>query len=131
MVLRDNADSLNLSFNFKIDGFNFMVFASSEIMKCFGCSAEGYLIPTCPEESAGQPAASAMEMNPRALFWNHRMTFQAVRAVRKVSIKTLKLDSFYKGLRVKVEDFSWESASPMTKKFGQNEKEVLTDQEIY
>ncbi|KAI3357946.1 hypothetical protein L3Q82_016322 [Scortum barcoo] len=48
MVLKDNTAELNLSFNFKVEGFNYMVFATSETMKCFGCGAEGHLIRSCP-----------------------------------------------------------------------------------
>ncbi|KAL4009126.1 hypothetical protein ACER0C_002978 [Sarotherodon galilaeus] len=49
MILKDPAGELNLSFSFKIEGFNYMVFASSESMKCFGCGGEGHLIRSCPE----------------------------------------------------------------------------------
>lgn len=41
MILKNAANELNLSFSFKIDGFNYMVFASSENMKCFGCGEKG------------------------------------------------------------------------------------------
>ncbi|KAI3359137.1 hypothetical protein L3Q82_002592 [Scortum barcoo] len=54
MVLRENSAELNLSFNFKVDGFSYMVFATSETMKCFGCGAEGHLIRSCPEGAGGR-----------------------------------------------------------------------------
>uniref|UniRef100_A0A0S7EW84 YTX1 n=1 Tax=Poeciliopsis prolifica TaxID=188132 RepID=A0A0S7EW84_9TELE len=50
MILKDMANELSLSFNFKVDGFNYVVFASSENMKCFGCGAEGHIIRACPEK---------------------------------------------------------------------------------
>ncbi|KAF7653674.1 hypothetical protein LDENG_00079810 [Lucifuga dentata] len=50
MILKDNSEELNLSFNFRIDGFNYMVFATSETMKCFACGMEGHLICLCPEK---------------------------------------------------------------------------------
>ncbi|KAI3373012.1 hypothetical protein L3Q82_023446 [Scortum barcoo] len=56
MVLRENSAELNLSFNFKVDGFSYMVFATSETMKCFGCGAEGHLIRSCPEGAGGRGA---------------------------------------------------------------------------
>ncbi|KAI3368386.1 hypothetical protein L3Q82_008089 [Scortum barcoo] len=59
MVLRENSAELNLSFNFKVDGFSYMVFATSETMKCFGCGAEGHLIRSCPEGAGGRRAAAA------------------------------------------------------------------------
>lgn len=47
MVLKNNSAEINLSFNFNVDGFNYMVFATSETMKCFSCGAEGHLIRSC------------------------------------------------------------------------------------
>lgn len=47
MVLKEN--ELNLTLNFKVDGFNYTVFASSDNMKCFGCGVEGHLIRSCPQ----------------------------------------------------------------------------------
>ncbi|KAI3376787.1 hypothetical protein L3Q82_000387 [Scortum barcoo] len=56
MILKDADSHLNLTLNFKVDGFNYNVFVTSETMKCFGCGAEGHLIRACPEarrENAG------------------------------------------------------------------------------
>ena len=61
MVLKDNSTDLNLSFNFKVDGFNYMVFASSDTMKCFGCGVEGHLIRSCPARQGEQRPAAAVE----------------------------------------------------------------------
>ncbi|KAI3352308.1 hypothetical protein L3Q82_005171 [Scortum barcoo] len=49
MILKDADSHLNLTLNFKVDGFNYNVFVTSETMKCFGCGAEGHLIRACPE----------------------------------------------------------------------------------
>lgn len=38
---------LNLTLNFRIDGFNYIV--TSETMKCFGCGAESHLNCACPK----------------------------------------------------------------------------------
>ena len=64
IVLKDKTDDLNLSFNFKVDGFNYMVFATSETMKCFGCGVEGHLIRSCPERMGEQRRAAAGEPAP-------------------------------------------------------------------
>ena len=64
IVLKDKTDDLNLSFNFKVDGFNYMVFATSETMKCFGRGAEGHLIRSCPERMGEQRRAAAGEPAP-------------------------------------------------------------------
>lgn len=47
MTLIDPTSDLNLSLDFRIDGFNYVVFATAETMKCFGCGAEGHLIRSC------------------------------------------------------------------------------------
>lgn len=39
MVLKDMSASLNLSLSFKVEGFTYMVFATSDTMKCFDCGA--------------------------------------------------------------------------------------------
>ncbi|KAI3369169.1 hypothetical protein L3Q82_026128 [Scortum barcoo] len=62
MILKDADSHLNLTLNFKVDGFNYNVFVTSETMKCFGCGAEGHLIRTCPEarrENAWLPGLGA------------------------------------------------------------------------
>ncbi|KAG9283734.1 hypothetical protein AMEX_G2536 [Astyanax mexicanus] len=77
MVLNDNAEELNLALRFKIDGFDYVVFATTETMKCFGCGAEGHLVRSCPERAGGarpesaaadaaQPAVSRAEAPPAA-----------------------------------------------------------------
>ena len=51
MILKNNADELNLSFNVKVEDFNYTVYATSEnIMKCFGCGKINHLIRDCPEK---------------------------------------------------------------------------------
>ena len=67
MVLKDNTRDLNLSFSFKVEGFNYMVFVSSETMKCFECGEEGHLVRSCPGKGGAQrPAAAAAAPAPTA-----------------------------------------------------------------
>lgn len=67
MVLKDGAKDLNLSLSFKVDGFNYIVFVTSETMKCFACGAEGHLARACPEdkEAAGGAAGPSAGASPR------------------------------------------------------------------
>lgn len=60
MVLKNNDEELNLVFKFKIDGYDYTVHATSEMMKCFGCGTVGHLIPSCPER-LGESAANVVE----------------------------------------------------------------------
>lgn len=50
MVLKQGVDELNVSFKFKIDGFDYIIFATTETMKCFICKSEGHLARGCPEK---------------------------------------------------------------------------------
>lgn len=68
MILKDNATDLNLTFSFKVEGFNYVVFATSDTMKCLVCDDECHLVRSCPAvekwigsvprgpESASKPA---------------------------------------------------------------------------
>ncbi len=49
MVLKNNDEELNLVFKYKIDGYDYTVHVTSELMKCFGCGSVGHLIRACPE----------------------------------------------------------------------------------
>lgn len=51
MILKSDLDELNVSFKFKIDGFDYVVFVSSDTMKCFGCGQTGHVRRACPERA--------------------------------------------------------------------------------
>lgn len=54
MILNNQNEELNLAMKFKIDDFHYVIFATSDSMKCFGCGQEGHVIRVCPEKSAAQ-----------------------------------------------------------------------------
>lgn len=53
MIPKDSSAELNLSFNFKGDGFNYIVFATSETMKCvlIQCVLTSLRMRTCLKKS--------------------------------------------------------------------------------
>lgn len=50
MILKDYSSELNVAFKFKVDNFYYVIFATTESMKFFGCGKEGHLIWSCPEK---------------------------------------------------------------------------------
>ncbi len=64
MVLKNNDEELNLVFKYKIDGYDYTVHVTSELMKCFGCGCGtvGHLIRVCSEwVTLAEATANVME----------------------------------------------------------------------
>ncbi len=51
MILKDNRTELNLNLKLRVDDFDYTVFVSTDVMKCFGCSKTGHLVRVCPDKS--------------------------------------------------------------------------------
>ena len=54
MILNNREAELNLRFHVKVDDYDYVIFASSSVMKCFGCGVEGHTVRACP--GRGEPA---------------------------------------------------------------------------
>lgn len=54
MILRSDIDELNIIFKFKVDNFDYLIFVTTESMRCFGCLMVGHLVRACPERNASQ-----------------------------------------------------------------------------
>ncbi|XP_066534379.1 putative uncharacterized protein DDB_G0290521 [Hoplias malabaricus] len=65
MVLKNNDEDLNLAIKFRIDNYDYVVYATTATMKCFGCGLEGHLVRSCPNKAAEpQPGPSHAETAP-------------------------------------------------------------------
>lgn len=53
MILNSGEDEMNVAFKFRIDGFDYVIFASSDTMKCFECDKEGHTKRVCPGRAEG------------------------------------------------------------------------------
>lgn len=51
MIIPDDAD-LDLTLNFRIDDFSYVIFVTTGKIKCFGCGNAGHLIRNCPNKNA-------------------------------------------------------------------------------
>jgi len=50
MILKNENEELSLAMKFKVDNYDYVIYATSENMKCFGCGQEGHIIRACPEK---------------------------------------------------------------------------------
>nr|BAC82608.1 gag-like protein [Danio rerio] len=50
MVLQEHLDELDLSLNFRHEDFNYVIFATTNNVKCFNCGGYGHLIRGCPNK---------------------------------------------------------------------------------
>lgn len=50
MIIKDDVE-LDIAFNFRIDGFGYVVFATTGRMRCLCCGKEGHLVCNCPDQS--------------------------------------------------------------------------------
>lgn len=50
MVLNESREDLDLTFNLKHDEFNYVIFATTNNMKCLSCGELGHLVRACPRK---------------------------------------------------------------------------------
>ncbi|KAI3374091.1 hypothetical protein L3Q82_022634 [Scortum barcoo] len=54
MILKNRDEELNLRLHVRVEDFDYVIFATSAAMKCFGCGKEGHTVRACPDR--GEPA---------------------------------------------------------------------------
>lgn len=50
--MKNDTEELNIALKFRIEGSDYVIFATTEMMKCFRCSKQGHLACSCPEQTA-------------------------------------------------------------------------------
>ncbi len=50
MVLKDNVDELDLTLNFHHDYVNYVIYETTNVIKCYGCGERGHLVRVCPKK---------------------------------------------------------------------------------
>ncbi len=58
MVVNNNAD-LDLVLNFRVDDFDYVVFITTDKIKCFGCGNFSHLVRACPSKQVEEDNRSA------------------------------------------------------------------------
>ncbi|KAJ3582423.1 hypothetical protein NHX12_000629, partial [Muraenolepis orangiensis] len=60
MILKNNEAVLDLVMKFKVENFDYTVFATTENQKCFKCGLEGHFSRLCPQLKEGAGVAAAV-----------------------------------------------------------------------
>ncbi|XP_035853760.1 uncharacterized protein LOC118494306 [Sander lucioperca] len=55
MILNHRNEELNLRFHVKVDDYEYVIFATSSEMKCFGCGEVGHTVRACPRRGDPNP----------------------------------------------------------------------------
>lgn len=45
MILKNDAEELNIELKFRVEGFDYVIFATTKSMKCFMCGKHGHSFP--------------------------------------------------------------------------------------
>ncbi len=56
MIMNDDAD-LDVSLHFQADEYDYIIYVTTEKMKCFNCGQSGHLIRACPAKISNKPSA--------------------------------------------------------------------------
>lgn len=55
MIIQDDGE-LDMTLNFRIDNFEYVIFVTTAKSKCFGCGRTGHLIRNCPDKVSDREA---------------------------------------------------------------------------
>lgn len=58
MILQNRTEEFNVRLHVRVDDFDYVLFATSSVMKCFGCGGEGHMVKACPNRDGSAPLGS-------------------------------------------------------------------------
>ncbi len=61
MILNKKDEEFDYCFRVRVDDFDYILFATSATVKCFGCGEEGHLIKACPSRGAPAPPGATAD----------------------------------------------------------------------
>ncbi|XP_068448193.1 uncharacterized protein [Clinocottus analis] len=65
MILNNRNEELNLVFKLREEGFDYVLFATSDNMKCFSCGREGHQSKACPQNKSAEQDGNKGKSNQK------------------------------------------------------------------
>ncbi|KAL0150134.1 hypothetical protein M9458_054561, partial [Cirrhinus mrigala] len=146
MILKNDTDELNLALKFRIEGFDYVIFATTETMKCYTCGKQGHIARLCPEQAASlqsevqdgaqassvkskRAAASEIELENRAHQSNEELIVENIKGNEEMESREGKKSESRVSDTIEAE-MSQSREANENSEIELDEEEVVTNEEI-